>query len=79
MNANWSLNFDQTCLNRNNYTTNSVVEKKTYHLKLSFQLKPPQVISEAETYSNVSSEITSIMGHTTRDLKQKKTLILEIA
>ena len=37
----------------------------TYHLKLSFQLNPPQVISEAVTYSNVSSEMTSIIGHTT--------------
>lgn len=40
----------------------------THHLKLSFQLKPPQVMSEAVTYSKVSSEMTSIMGHTTRVL-----------
>jgi hypothetical protein len=38
---------------------------KTYHLKFSFQLKPPHVISEAVIYSKVSSDITSIIGHTT--------------
>ena len=37
----------------------------SYHLKFSFQLKPPQVMSDAVTYSNDSSEITSIIGHTT--------------
>jgi len=37
----------------------------TYHLKFNFQLKPPHVISEAVMYSNVSSDITSIIGHTT--------------
>ena len=36
-----------------------------YHRKFSFQLKPPQVRSEADTYSNVSSEMTSMMGQTT--------------
>ena len=34
-------------------------------LKLSFQLKPPQVMSEAVMYSKVSSEMTSMTGHTT--------------
>lgn len=37
----------------------------SYHLKFSFQLNPPQVISEAVIYSKDSSEITSIIGHTT--------------
>ena len=37
----------------------------SHHLKLSFQLKPPQVISLAVMYSKLSSEITSITGHTT--------------
>jgi hypothetical protein len=32
---------------------------------LSFQLNPPHVMSEAVTYSKVSSEMTSMMGHTT--------------
>ena len=36
-----------------------------YHLKLSFQLKPPQVMSLAVMYSKLSSEITSITGQTT--------------
>lgn len=36
-----------------------------YHLKLSFQLKPPHVWSDAVTYSKVSSLMTSIIGHTT--------------
>ena len=35
------------------------------YLKLSFQLNPPQVISLAVIYSKLSSEITSITGHTT--------------
>ena len=35
------------------------------YLKLSFQLNPPQVMSEAVMYSKLSSEITSITGHTT--------------
>lgn len=39
--------------------------RNIYHRKLSFQLNPPQVMSEAVTYSNVSSEITSMIGHTT--------------
>ena len=33
--------------------------KLSYHLKFNFQLNPPHVISEAVTYSNVSSDITS--------------------
>ncbi len=37
----------------------------SYHRKLSFQLNPPHVISEAVTYSKVSSEMTSMMGQTT--------------
>lgn len=37
----------------------------TYHLKLSFQLKPPQVMSEALMYSKVSSAITSMIGQAT--------------
>lgn len=36
-----------------------------YHLKFSFQLKPPHVISLAGMYSKVSSLITSMMGQTT--------------
>lgn len=36
-----------------------------YHLKFSFQLKPPQVISEAVMYSKESSDITSMIGHAT--------------
>lgn len=36
-----------------------------YQRKFSFQLKPPYVISEPAMYSNVSSLITSMMGHTT--------------
>lgn len=43
----------------------------TYHLKFNFQLKPPHVISEAVMYSNVSSDITSIIGHTTVFLQSK--------
>ena len=31
----------------------------------SFQLKPPQVMSEAVMYSKVSSEMTSMTGQTT--------------
>jgi hypothetical protein len=41
------------------------IVNQTYHLKFNFQLKPPHVISEAVMYSNVSSDITSIIGHTT--------------
>ena len=37
----------------------------SHQRKLSFQLKPPHVMSDAVTYSNVSSEMTSMMGHTT--------------
>lgn len=37
----------------------------THHLKFNFQLNPPHVISDAVTYSKVSSDITSIIGHTT--------------
>ena len=37
----------------------------THHLKLSFQLNPPHVMSEAVTYSKLSSEMTSMIGHTT--------------
>ncbi len=36
-----------------------------YQRKFSFQLKPPYVISEPAMYSNESSLITSMMGHTT--------------
>lgn len=36
-----------------------------YHLKFNFQLNPPHVWSDAVTYSNVSSLMTSMMGHTT--------------
>lgn len=36
-----------------------------YHLKFNFQLKPPHVVSPPGMYSNVSSLITSIIGHTT--------------
>lgn len=36
-----------------------------YQRKFSFQLNPPYVISEPAMYSNVSSLITSMMGHTT--------------
>lgn len=36
-----------------------------YQRKLSFQLKPPYVMSDPAMYSNVSSLITSIIGHTT--------------
>lgn len=41
-----------------------------YHRNCSFQLNPPHVLSEAGTYSNVSSDITSITGHATTVLKQ---------
>lgn len=50
--------------------------KNSYHLKFSFQLNPPQVMSEAVTYSNVSSDITSITGQTTVFLKFKEKLCL---
>ena len=36
-----------------------------YHLKLSFQLKPPHVMSLPVMYSKVSSLMTSIIGQTT--------------
>lgn len=36
-----------------------------YQRKFSFQLKPPYVMSDPAMYSNVSSLITSMMGHTT--------------
>ena len=39
-----------------------------YHLKLSFQLNPPHVMSEPVMYSNVSSLITSMIGDTTERL-----------
>ena len=44
-----------------------------YQRKLSFQLKPPYVMSDPAMYSNVSSLITSIMGHTTVLLRQSQT------
>lgn len=47
------------------------IVNQTYHLKFNFQLKPPHVISEAVMYSNVSSDITSIIGHTTVFLQSK--------
>lgn len=51
------------------YTLYMELAEKTvnqlYHLKFNFQLKPPHVISEAVMYSNVSSDMTSIIGHTT--------------
>ena len=37
----------------------------TYQRKFSFQLKPPHVMSDAVTYSKVSSDITSMIGQTT--------------
>uniref|UniRef100_A0A914L681 Uncharacterized protein n=1 Tax=Meloidogyne incognita TaxID=6306 RepID=A0A914L681_MELIC len=40
------------------------------------QLNPPQVVSEAVTYSKVSSEITSIIGATTR-VRSSATLIIK--
>ena len=40
-----------------------------YQRKLSFQLKPPYVMSEPAMYSNVSSLMTSMMGHTTAFLQ----------
>lgn len=40
-----------------------------YQRKFRCQLKPPHVMSDAVTYSNVSSLITSMMGATTRFLK----------
>lgn len=36
-----------------------------YQRKFSFQLKPPQVMSEPVMYSNESSPMTSMIGHTT--------------
>lgn len=49
------------------YSSNHTLsyKKMIYHLKFNFQLNPPQVISEAVIYSNVSSDITSIIGQTT--------------
>ena len=47
------------------------VKNGSHHRKLSFQLKPPHVMSEAVTYSKVSSEMTSIIGHTTVFLIKK--------
>lgn len=49
-----------------------------YHRKFSFQLNPPYVISDPAMYSNVSSLITSMIGHTTvflleKEKKEKKT------
>lgn len=46
-----------------------------YQRKLSFQLKPPYVMSDPAMYSNVSSLITSMMGHTTVLLQQTQTFI----
>lgn len=56
--------------NHSNLGRNSQVN--AYQRKFICQLKPPQVMSEAVTYSNVSSEITSIIGATTRVLKRKE-------
>ena len=44
-----------------------------YQRKLSFQLKPPYVMSDPAMYSKVSSLITSMMGHTTVLLQQMHT------
>ena len=44
-----------------------------YQRKLSFQLKPPYVMSDPAMYSKVSSLITSMMGHTTVLLQQTHT------
>lgn len=41
------------------------MKAQTYHLKFNFQLNPPQVMSEAVMYSNVSSDMTSMIGQTT--------------
>lgn len=49
-----------------------------YQRKFSFQLNPPYVISEPAMYSNVSSLITSMMGHTTVLLWNTHTVILAI-
>lgn len=42
-----------------------------YQRKLSFQLKPPYVMSDPAMYSNVSSLMTSMMGHTTVFLEEQ--------
>ena len=42
-----------------------MINNHAYHRKLSFQLKPPHVMSDAVTYSKVSSDITSMIGQTT--------------
>lgn len=44
-----------------------------YQRKFSFQLNPPYVISDPAMYSNVSSLMTSMIGHTTAVLKDNKT------
>lgn len=48
-----------------------------YQRKFSFQLNPPQVMSDPVIYSNVSSLITSMMGHTT-DFLQKPSFQIRI-
>lgn len=47
-----------------------------YHLKFSFQLKPPYVMSEPAMYSNVSSLMTSMMGQTTAFLQSYQLILL---
>lgn len=47
-------------------------EGATHHLKLSFQLKPPHVMSDPGMYSKVSSLMTSMMGHTTLVLQPEQ-------
>lgn len=68
-----SINFN-VCLRYNkaiykyvqqNYTIKPIYCQHTYHLKFNFQLNPPHVMSDACMYSNVVSDMTSMMGHTT--------------
>lgn len=47
-----------------------------YQRKFSFQLNPPYVISDPAMYSNVSSLITSMMGHTTVFLWNTNTQVI---
>ena len=43
-----------------------------YQRKFNFQLNPPHVMSDPVMYSNVSSLITSMIGHATDVLKYKQ-------
>jgi hypothetical protein len=68
--------MEPTKMNNHFFPLESLNTHTGYHRKLSCQLKPPHVVSDADMYSKVSSDMTSMIGATTRLLQFTKMVML---